>query len=153
MRRTDREITDKTEIEDILDRAYICHLGLCDQGIPYIVPLNYGRDGNCLYMHCARKGKKIDILRVSNIVSFVVYTDERISESDIACKWTMEYRSVMGMGRAVLVETAEEKEEALRFIMKHYSKASSHDFDKSLVDRTVIIRVDIESLTGKKSVR
>jgi nitroimidazol reductase NimA-like FMN-containing flavoprotein (pyridoxamine 5'-phosphate oxidase superfamily) len=151
MRRTDREITDKTEIEDILDRAPICHLGLCDRGIPYVVPLNYGRDGNLLYMHCARKGRKIDVLRANNLVSFAVYTDERITESDIACKWTTKYRSVMGMGKAVLIETPGEKEEALSVIMRHYSKAAAYHFDKSLVDRTVVIRVDIESVTGKKS--
>jgi uncharacterized protein len=151
MRRTDREIKDRTEIDDILNRAAICHLGLCDGGVPYVIPLNYGYSGNCLYMHCARRGRKIDIIRTNNLVSFALYVDERLSQSGVACEWTMKYRSVMGMGKASLIEMQKEKEEAFRIIMRHYSPAD-HTFDMSLVDRTTIIKVEIDAVTGKKSV-
>lgn len=151
MRRTDREITGKKEIDDIINRAKICHLGLCDQGIAYVVPLNYGYAGNCLYMHCARRGRKIDIIRANNAVSFTVYVDERLAESDTACKWTMKYRSVMGTGRASLLNGRKEKEDALGIIMSHYSGPDSA-FDMSLVERVTIIKVEIDSMTGKKSI-
>jgi nitroimidazol reductase NimA-like FMN-containing flavoprotein (pyridoxamine 5'-phosphate oxidase superfamily) len=145
LRRTDREI------DDILNRATVCHLGMCDRGLPYVVPLNYGYADGCLYMHCARQGRKIDILRANNLVSFTVYVDERLAESDAACKWTMKYRSVMGTGRATLIEAENEKEKALSIVMRHYSEAE-YTFDKQLVDRMTIIRVQIDEVSGKKSI-
>ena len=134
MRRTDKEITSKAEIEDILERGRVCHLGLCDNGIPYVVPVNYGYSDGCLYVHSAGKGRKIEILRGNNLVSFNIYVDESIRESATACNWTMKYCSVMGTGKAYLLEKQDEKIEALRLIMRHYS-AGEYQFDPAAVDR------------------
>jgi nitroimidazol reductase NimA-like FMN-containing flavoprotein (pyridoxamine 5'-phosphate oxidase superfamily) len=150
LRRSDKEIKDRAEIESILQRASICHLGLCDDGPPYVVPVNYGYANGCLYIHSAREGRKIDILRNNNNVSFTVYTDDKLVRSDKACNWTMKYSSVMGMGRASLIEGRTEKEEALHCIMQHYMEENS-DFDPSRVDKVVIIKIDIDTMTGKRS--
>ena len=77
MRRSDKEITERSEMDEILGRASICHLGLNDGGECYVVPVNYGYDGGCLYVHSAREGRKIDILRADKRVSFTVYADQR----------------------------------------------------------------------------
>ena len=56
MRRQEREITDKEMILDILNRSQIVHLGLVDEGEPYVVPMNYGYvmdDKLTLYLHSA----------------------------------------------------------------------------------------------------
>ena len=67
MRRRDREVTDSNEIIHILDTGKVLHLGLVDQGKPYIVPMNYGYilEGNKLvfYLHGALEGRKLDIIR------------------------------------------------------------------------------------------
>ena len=151
MRRADREISDKTEIEEILGRARVCHLGLCDKGVPYVVPMNYGYMGNTLYFHCAPSGRKLDILRENSCVSFAVYIEERLVESGTACKWTMKYRSVMGTGKASQISSQNEKERALQIIMRHYSSLD-YDIDRTQADRVAIIKVAIETLSGKKSV-
>lgn len=150
MRRTDKEITDKEEIEVILERGRVCHLGLCDNGIPYVVPVNYGYADGFLYIHSARQGRKIEVLRSNNLVSFNIYVDECIMESAAACNWTMKYRSVTGTGRALLVEDGDEKNRALRLIMSHYS-TREYQFDPAAVDKVLIIRVQIDELTGKSS--
>ncbi|MCX6005135.1 MAG: pyridoxamine 5'-phosphate oxidase family protein [Chloroflexi bacterium] len=150
MRRSDKEITDRAEIEDILNRAVVCHLGLCDNGIPYVVPVNYGYADGCLYIHSAKEGRKIDILRNNSNVSFTIYTDENLFRSEMACNWTMKYSSVMGTGRASLIEGRTEKEEALRCIMQHYTETNL-DFNPAKVDKVVIIKIEIDTLTGKKS--
>lgn len=67
MRRRDREVTEKSEIMYILDRGKVLHLGLVDQGKPYIVPMNYGyvfeNEKPVFYVHGAPEGRKIDVIR------------------------------------------------------------------------------------------
>ncbi|MDD5648724.1 MAG: pyridoxamine 5'-phosphate oxidase family protein [Dehalococcoidia bacterium] len=151
MRRIDKKITSRAEIEDVIKRGRVCHLGLCDKGIPYVVPVNYGYAAGCLYVHSAMEGKKIEILRGNNLVCFNIYVDECIVESDTACSWTTRYRSVMGNGKAYLVEDPVEKRKALRLIISHYS-SGEHQFDPGMVDRVLIVKVMVDELTGKKSV-
>jgi uncharacterized protein len=150
MRRTDKEIADRAGIEDILRRGRVCNLGLVDNGLSYVVPVNYGYGDGCLYVHSAREGHKIDILRRNNLISFSIYIDESLVQSDVACNWGMRYRSVMGTGAAALVDGKEEKEQALRIIMKHYAEPVSA-FQAARVDSVVIVKIQINSLTGKKS--
>jgi uncharacterized protein len=150
MRRADKEIKNRAEIEGILERGRVCHLGLCDNGTPYVVPVNYGYSDGCLYIHSAGSGRKIEILRGNNLVSFNIYLDESVSESAIACNWTMKYCSVMGTGKAYILESRDEKIEALRLIVGHYS-AGEYQFDPVEIDRVLIIKIVIDDLTGKKS--
>lgn len=70
MRRSEKEITDKTQIDSIIFRSKVYRLGLSDEGQPYIVPLCFSYDGKALYFHCAKEGRKIDILRKNSNVCF-----------------------------------------------------------------------------------
>jgi len=150
MRRSDRELTDPSEIDDILMRARICHLGLNDSGLPYVVPLNYGYADGCLYIHSATEGRKIDILRRDPVVAFAVYIDEEVVEAEKACGWGMKYRCVMGQGRASLLTCPGEKEKALGVIMGQHGSLHN-EFDPVQVGKVAVIRVEIDSMTGKKA--
>lgn len=72
MRRKDREITEIDDILKIVDTAKILHLGLFDEEFPYIVPMHYGYElvDNTLifYMHGAKEGHKIDLMRINSNV-------------------------------------------------------------------------------------
>jgi uncharacterized protein len=151
LRRSDRELTNRKDIDDVLDRARICHLALCKHSVPYVVPMNYGYADDCLYFHSAVEGRKIDILRSNNSVSFAMYVDELLATSDAACKWGTKYKSVMGEGKAFLVEKPKEKEKALAIIMRHYSNRE-FTFDPLQVKKVVIIKVIIDSISGKQSI-
>jgi nitroimidazol reductase NimA-like FMN-containing flavoprotein (pyridoxamine 5'-phosphate oxidase superfamily) len=59
MRRTDEEITNRREIDTILSKATVCRIGLVDNNVAYIVPLNFGYKNNCLYFHSAPIEKKL----------------------------------------------------------------------------------------------
>ena len=67
MRRKDREITDLNEIIKIVSECDVLHLGMCDNGVPYVVPVNFGftyeDETFTFYVHGAASGKKIDILK------------------------------------------------------------------------------------------
>ena len=63
MRRKDKEIKDKAEIESIIKRATVCRIGLSENNVAYIVPMNFGYKDNSLYFHSAPMGKKIEIIK------------------------------------------------------------------------------------------
>jgi len=66
----------------------------------------------------------------------------------IGCKWGMEYKSVIGIGKAFFIEDLKEKEEALKIIMKQYSDET---FDFNNINNVVVVKIKIEAMTGKKS--
>ena len=152
MRKTEREIQDRGEIDAIIRRSQVCRLGLSDQGQPYVVPLCFGYDGKALYFHCALEGKKMDILQQNDKVCFEFDIVEGMVEADQACKWGIRYQSVIGFGRAHLVENATDKEQALSLIMTQYSKRT-FSFPAEAMSRTAVVKIKIESLTGKQSKR
>ncbi|MFQ5891627.1 MAG: pyridoxamine 5'-phosphate oxidase family protein [Candidatus Methanofastidiosia archaeon] len=149
MRRKDKEIKDKNVIESIIKKATVCRIALSKNNIPYIVPVIFGYKDNCLYIHSATKGKKIDIIKKNNNICFELDVDKELIESQTPCKWSMKYYSVIGFGKAFFIDGFEEKRRALNIIMKHYS-GNSHEFPENSIKDTAIIKVEIESMTGKK---
>lgn len=150
MRKREKEITEKKSIVEIIKRAEICRLAMCNEGRAYIVPLCFGYEDDALYFHCAHEGKKIDILRRNPEVCFEFDIDQEIIGAEDACRWTMKYRSVIGFGTVEFIEDDKQKRRALNIIMKQYSDGSFSFPDKNF-GLTEIIRVDIRNMTGKQS--
>ena len=115
--------------------------------------MNFGFKGNSLYLHSAREGHKIDLIRRNNNICFEVDIKTEVLPSYNACNWGMKYYSVIGSGKAHFIENDHEKMSALGIIMPKYSQNphKSFEYSKSALDKTVLIKVEIESLTGKKS--
>lgn len=150
MRRKEKEIRERTSLDAILERAIVCRVALCEEGNPYVVPLLFGYDGRALYLHSAGEGKKVDSLRQNPRVCFEVDVDQVIVPDENPCEWSLKYRSVIGFGKAAFVETPEEKADGLDLILHHYG-GSSCGYPAAALERTAVIRVEIESMTGKES--
>ena len=150
MRRKEKEITDKSEIEAILDRALVLRIALSYEDTPYVVPVCFGYKNECLYIHSAREGKKLDMLRQNNRVCFEFDIDAGIKKSGSPCRWGMKFRSVIGTGTARFVEDPAEKRYGLGAILAQYS-SESFEYPDSEIEKIVIIRIDIEEMTGKQS--
>ncbi len=150
MRRKDKEITDESDIKAIIDKANVCRLAMASGNKPYIVPLCFGYLDDVLYFHSALKGQKIDLLRQNPNVCFEFDLITAIIESENACEWGMKYQSVIGFGKAVIIESLDEKRDALNIIMGQYSDRP-FQFPESKLKATAVIRVEIESMTGKQS--
>jgi hypothetical protein len=148
MRRTDREIKDRRDIDDIIGRCRVCRLGLCDEGRPYIVPLSFGYDGSALYFHAAGEGRKIDILKKNNQVCFELDILHDIVSGDQICRWGMAYESVIGFGAAEVLHDLESKRRALACIVRRYGSEET-DFPGPMLAGTTVIRVRIEEVSGK----
>ena len=149
MRRKESEIKDIASIEEIIRKAQVCRMALSENDRPYIVPLCYGYKDNTLYFHSAREGKKLDILKKNNNVCFEIDTDNELVKGKKACSCSMKYRSVIGFGRAEIIEETELKRRALNIIMQNYFEGFFKYPDEA-VNNTVIIKVKIYSMTGKQ---
>jgi nitroimidazol reductase NimA-like FMN-containing flavoprotein (pyridoxamine 5'-phosphate oxidase superfamily) len=151
MRRKDKEITDKSIIQDILSKSEICRIALLDGDLPYIVPLNYGFYENALYFHSARVGRKIDLIRKNNRVCFEIEYAQEIIKDAQACNWTARYRSVIGYGKIEILTDPGQKKNGLDIIMAHYGKTSGNQYIEENMERMVILKLTIDEISGKQS--
>ncbi|MBC8392589.1 MAG: pyridoxamine 5'-phosphate oxidase family protein [Deltaproteobacteria bacterium] len=150
MRRKDKEIADRAEMESIIRESTICRLALADNEQPYIVPLSFGYKDNALYFHSAAEGKKIDILRKNKNVCFEFDVGSEIKTGKTACEWGMKYRSVIGFGNASFLEDPDSKQAALDIIMHQYSD-ETFAYSEKILKKTLVIKVEITHMTGKQS--
>ena len=151
MRRNDRAINSKEEIEAIIEKAQVCRIGLSENNTAYIVPVHFGYKDKCLYFHCATEGKKLDMLRKNNVVCFEMDIDHQtVKNTNNTCAWSAKYRSVVGFGKAYFIEDVQDKSNALNIITKHYG-AYWHDFSANELEKVVIVKIDINEITGKKA--
>ncbi len=152
MRRKEKEITKKPEIETVIGKATVCRLAMVDDDRPYIVPLCFGYADDVLYFHAAKEGKKLDIIKKNNRVCFEFDIAQGIMDKGKnACEWGMKYQSVIGFGKAFVMEDSVSKRQALDIIMRQYTEGD-FEYHESKIEKTVIIKVEIESMTGKQSV-
>ncbi len=149
MRRKDREITDRTEIEAILHEATVCRIGLADDDGPYVVPVCFGYEDGSVYIHSAPEGKKIAILEKNPRCCIEADICNDLIRGDRPCSWGMRYRCVIGYGRAAILTDPEEKKHGLTCIMRHYD-CDTHEFSENDLLSVMVIRIAVESMTGKK---
>lgn len=150
MRRKNKEIPDKLLIEAILKDSFVCRIGMKTEDVPYIVPVNYGYENGCIYVHSAPEGRKIELLEKDNKVSFEIEYDYEVIKEGESCDWTTKFRSLMGIGTVTIINDYDEKIKGLDIIMKQHGKMEN-SYNKKLVNNMVILKLAIEQVTGKQS--
>ena len=150
--RREHEITDPAKILEILDKGMIVHVAMVDGDEPYVVPMNYGytmEEGKLtLYLHGARWGRKLDVMRANPKVFFSIECDVHPFEGDIACRYGTAYSSIMGKGTAEILEDTEAKKSALSVFMKTQT-GKDFTFDDKMVSIVSVIRIDVSTYTAK----
>lgn len=153
MRRKDREIADINVILDIIEKCDVCNIALFDEEYPYVIPLNFGyhheNDKIELYFHCAKVGKKLDLIHMNSKVSFSMDCNHTLITGEQACDYTMEYESVCGNG-VIEILPEEEKIAALNFLMKQYSNEESFQYNETLVKRIAVLKLTVHNISGKQ---
>ncbi|MBP1754912.1 MAG: pyridoxamine 5-phosphate oxidase family protein [Firmicutes bacterium] len=152
MRRQDREITDITEIIDIMKRCDACHVAFSNDTYPYIIPLNFGMmtDGENikLYFHSAKEGTKLDLLRKNPKVAFAMDCNHKLVMRDNG-SCTMEYESVCGNGTLRIMEN-DEKAYGLTTIMAQYHGENENHFPEAVLNMTEVMELTVNEITGKR---
>jgi nitroimidazol reductase NimA-like FMN-containing flavoprotein (pyridoxamine 5'-phosphate oxidase superfamily) len=154
MRQHKKEISDKNVIDNLLRSAPVGRLGTMGRdGYPRIKPLNFAYADHAIYFHSAREGEKIDdILRDSRVCFEVdlpiAYVKGR---QDDPCKASYLYQSVIIYGKAALVHDEPERRKALSELMRKYQPGGRYgEFHEAKLALTAVVRIDIETMTGKE---
>lgn len=150
MRRKEKLISEIAHINQILSKGEVIRIAMVDKGEPYVVPMSYGFKEGSIYIHCAYEGRKVSVMKENPNVCFEVSVDYKLVKKDQACGWTYHFKSVIGKGRAVFIDDVSEKLIGLSAIMEQYG-SDDHSFPEKAVEKTLVIRIDIEELTGKQS--
>ena len=149
MGKKNRVIADRAKMEAIIRACKVCRLGMADDGEPYVVPMSFGYHGEAVYLHTGLTGRKIEILCRNPRVCLEFDILDGMIESDRGCGWSMYFRSVLVFGNARELVDPEEKRSGLAAIMAQYSPGD-YTFPDEILERTAVIRVEIESMTGRK---
>lgn len=146
-----KDIVRKEEMLEIINQCKFCHIGFVDGDMPYVLGFNFGYEDNIIYLHCAKEGKKLDIIRKNNNVCVMFDTGHEFfhRHEHVACSYRMRYKSVMAIGKAYIVDDYDEKMKGLQILMRQYSDRS-FEYSKPSVDNVVIIKIEIEKMTGRK---
>lgn len=157
MRRTDREITDRQTIIDIIERCECCRIGFYDNGEVYIVPLNFGvyydEHRIIFYFHGAKEGRKIDLIAKSPCVGFEMDTNHNVytkNNTGIACTYTARFQSVIGTGKVSTVCDLNEKKHGLLLLMKHATQKHEWQFDDKALNAVAVFKLEVEKLSCKE---
>lgn len=146
-----RPIKLKEEIERIIASCEVCYLSMVDQdNKPYIIPMNFGYKKDCIYLHSSQTGKKIDILNNNNNVCIAFSTDHELrwQSENVACSYSMKYRSVLAYGKVEFIEDFDQKIEALNVVMAQYTKRE-FEYSNPAVKDVKVFKVIIEKLDGR----
>lgn len=149
MRRAEREITLRSEIDDILRSDKVMHLALCDQDRPFLVPVFYAYDGQSIYFHSAKSGSKITIMKRNPQVCFEITTSHGVIESKVACDFEAQHRTVIGTGEVEFISDSAQKIGALNLIVAQFSD-QTFIYPEAALQMTEVIRINIQSIRGKK---
>lgn len=160
MRQSTMEVTDKEKIIDFLHKTNIGHLGLVDEQIPYVIPLNYVWFNDCLYFHGASEGRKTRIIRKNNHACFTVSESRGVMSNPIPAKVDTAYMSVLIFGEVTLLENIEEARDVMqamlnKYVPGYYEKplAKSHleKYVSSLGSKTAIYKITPSDITAKEN--
>lgn len=160
MRKSEREVKDIQEKLDILMHCPYLILSLKGEEAPYCIPLNFGAelvgDTLCIYFHCAKEGKKLELLRKDGKVGFSAANMLRVFNKGIApCGYTTDYESVCGYGHAAILQSEEERLRGLKILMAHYTGEAFSDesFLPRALALTEVVRIEVSAWTAKRLIR
>lgn len=157
MRRKDREITDINDIKNILDECMVCRIAFNFEESIHIVPMNYGYDFDdtgmlTFYLHGACDGRKIRALKSATSEGLPVAVELDIEKGllsgNTACSYGYAYKSIMGNGKAFIIEDTDNKKYGLERLMMHQT-GKKFDFTDDMINSVAVIKIIMENYTGK----
>ena len=137
MRRADREVTDRNQLEEILKACHAVHI--------------LEGDRLTLYVHSAQEGRKVAAFRAGGTVAFEMDGRHALRTADTACGHSYTYQSIMGSGAIQELTGREEKRAALGRIMEHMTGRGGWDMPDASLDRTAVFAIQADRWTGKRN--
>ena len=152
VREAHRGVYDREAVCRILDEAFLCHVGFVADGQPFVIPTSYGRKGDRLYIHGSAASRMLRQMKEGVPVCVTVTLLDGLVLARSVFNHSMNYRSVVVLGRAMLVDDPAEKLAALRALSEHILPGRWDDSrqpnDREL-KQTSVLRVPIEEFSAK----
>jgi nitroimidazol reductase NimA-like FMN-containing flavoprotein (pyridoxamine 5'-phosphate oxidase superfamily) len=152
VREPDRAVYDREEAYRILDEGFLCHVGFVADGQPFVIPTSYGRKDASLYVHGSAASRMLRNLKESVPVCVTVTLLDGLVLARSIFNHSMNYRSVVVLGKATLVDDPAEKLEALQFLSEHIIPGRWADVrqpSERELKATSVLRLPIEEFSAK----
>ncbi len=152
VREPQRAIYDRAAAYQILDEGFICHVGFVSDGQPFVIPTGYGRVGDNLYIHGSAASRMLRHLDRGLPVCVTVTILDGLVLARSIFNHSMNYRSVVILGNAVLVDDPAEKLEALRLLSEHILPGrwvESRQPNEKELKATSVLRLPIDEFSAK----
>jgi uncharacterized protein len=143
---------DRETVYNILDTAFVCHVGFTVDGQPFVIPTNYGRSGDTLYLHGSAASRMLNTLSAGVPVCVTVTHVDGLVLARSAFHHSVNYRSVVILGKAQLVEDPAVKMEALRIFTEHVMKGRWNDVripTEQELKATTVLSLPLEEVSAK----
>ena len=143
---------DHETVHKILDEGFVCHVGFSVDGQPFVIPTNYGRTGDVLYLHGSAASRMLKTLSGGVPVCVTVTHVDGLVLARSAFHHSVNYRSVVILGTARLVEDPAEKMEALRLFTEHVMKGRWDDVRQPTeqeLKATIVLALPLEEVSAK----
>lgn len=138
-------------IDEIITKNTLCYVGMIDRnGMPYVIPMNFGYADDTIYLHSAQEGSSIEALNKNPNVCITFCTEPVLTyqNEEVACSYRMKGSSVICRGKVVFEEDFDEKVRALDIIMKQYTDRS-FTYSAPAVNNVRVWKVEIDSVSTK----
>ena len=140
------------DAEEMLENALVGRLGTSFKNKPYVVPLNFVYSNKKIYFHCAKNGKKLEIIADNSHVCFEVDEFLGIKQDEKPCSFGSYYKSAMAFGKAKVLEKSEKKAKALKKILSKYAtELIDFAFNMEELGRVEVVEILVDRITGKQS--
>jgi len=152
VREADRALYDRETVYRILDAGFLCHIGFTVDGQPFVIPTSYGRKDASLYIHGSAASRMLRQMKEGVPVCVTVTLLDGLVLARSVFNHSMNYRSVVILGKAMLVEDPEEKLTALRVLSEHIIPGRWDDArqpNERELKATSVLRVPIEEFSAK----
>jgi nitroimidazol reductase NimA-like FMN-containing flavoprotein (pyridoxamine 5'-phosphate oxidase superfamily) len=150
-RHKERGQTDRAELYAVLDAGLICHLGVVADGVPLVLPTAYGREGSTLYLHGSSANGAFGAAAGQQACVTVTHMDGLVCARSVFSH-SVNYRSAVVFGEAVLVTDEEERWQALRIITDHLIPgrwAAARQPTKKEMAATAVLKVPLDEASVK----
>ena len=152
VREADRAVYDREAAYQILDEGFLCHVGFVMDGQPFVIPTSYGRKDDNLYIHGSAASRMLRQMKDSVPVCVTVTLLDGLVLARSIFNHSMNYRSVVVLGKATLVDDADEKIAALRLLSEHIIPGRWDDArqpNERELKATSVLRLPIEEFSAK----
>jgi nitroimidazol reductase NimA-like FMN-containing flavoprotein (pyridoxamine 5'-phosphate oxidase superfamily) len=143
---------ERETVYSILDTAFVCHVGFSVDGQPFVIPTNFGRSGDTLYLHGSAASRMLKTLSGGVPVCVTVTHVDGLVLARSAFHHSVNYRSVLILGKAQLVEDPAEKMAALRIFTEHVMKGRWNDVripTEQELKATTVLSLPLEEVSAK----